>query len=228
MLHRVLETDFVGLEADASVRIGPWGPVFQIALDAAAQVAELAADLVMAPGEKFDLQQMVSLGAFQIAVAKTGEFGTRTGGWGTIGRVSGRRDYVGLVLLLVADHIVFEQSLGGLGLGAAERPIGFVDAAVAEHRGEPLEGLARLGEDADAAHRTVETVRDAEVDFPRLGVTLRDEGLVAVCKALVACLVTLGDFAHALVDDEKMVVFIENAPLEVGIFCLCQCPVFHI
>ena len=43
------ETDFVGVQADASVGVGTGCPVFQVTLDDTPGVAELAADLVMAP-----------------------------------------------------------------------------------------------------------------------------------------------------------------------------------
>lgn len=190
-------------------------------------MAELAADLVMPPGEQLDFHEVIPVCAFPAAVAQAGELGPGTG-WGGIGRVSGRRDYVGFVLLFVADYVVFEQSFGGLGLRAAERPVELVDASLAQHLREPFERLARLGEHADAAHGTVEAVRDAEIDLSGLGVALRDERLVAVREALVAGPVALGDFSRALVHDEKMVVFVQDARAQVCEFCLCQCPVFHI
>ena len=44
------KADFVGLEADAAIRIGAGRSVFEVSLDRAADMGELTADLVVPPG----------------------------------------------------------------------------------------------------------------------------------------------------------------------------------
>ena len=51
------------------------------------------------------------------------------------------RCYVGLVLLFVADQPVFEGRLFRIRGVAAQGPVGFMNAAVAEKGGEPLQRL---------------------------------------------------------------------------------------
>ena len=46
------EADGPGVEGDATVRVGAWRSVLEVALDGAADVGQLAADLVVAACEK--------------------------------------------------------------------------------------------------------------------------------------------------------------------------------
>ena len=62
MLDRMLETDFMRMQVDSAVRIGTGSAVFEVALDGAAYVAKLTADLVMAPRKQLYLNEMVSFG----------------------------------------------------------------------------------------------------------------------------------------------------------------------
>ncbi len=61
--HWMDEPYLVCVKAYSAVRIGAWRAVFQVALDAAAEMAELAADLVVASGKQLDFDEMVALGA---------------------------------------------------------------------------------------------------------------------------------------------------------------------
>ena len=69
------KSDAVRLKAYSSVRIGTRCPVFEIPLDGASHVGELAAYLVMAAGEQFDLQEMITLRVGYVPVAQLREFG---------------------------------------------------------------------------------------------------------------------------------------------------------
>jgi len=152
-----------------------------------------------------------------MAVAKAGEFGRSA--------LAGR--HVGFVLLLVADEPVLEDRLLLRGSSAAQGPVGFVDIAVPEHGAEPFEGLARLGEKDDAADRTVDPVGDAEKDLAGLRVPLRDEGLERLGEGLVTGFVALGDLPDPFVENEQVVVLIQDAGRDVGIFRLAELSVNH-
>ncbi len=94
------ESDAVSLQADASVGIGTGCAVFQVSLDGAAYVGELAAYLVMPSGEEFHFQKMVAVGVANVTVAQFGEL--RFG--------PGLACDETLVQFLVALHPVFQQT----------------------------------------------------------------------------------------------------------------------
>ncbi len=206
MLDRVLETYLVGVEADAGVGVGAGSAVFEVPFDGTSYATQLAANLVVAARKQFYLNEMIIVSTAEPAVIQPGQFGPRT-----------LRGYVRLVLGLVLDEPVLQMPFRRLGLGAAKRPVGFVDAAFAQQRPEPAEGLAGLGEDADSADRPVEPVRNSQEDLPWLGVALRYEGLVGVREAFVTGLVALDYLSAALADCQQMVVFIKYAGRKVRI-----------
>ena len=86
--------------------------------------------------------------------------------------------------------------------------VDLVDLAVPEHGAEPLQGLGCLGEEADAAHRTVQAMGDAHEDLPGLSVSCRDVSFEGFGDGLVAGLVPLDDFSGSFVEDQQMVVFL--------------------
>ena len=68
-----------GMEGDAAVRVRARRTVFEVALDRAAEVGELAADLVVASGEKFHLNEPVAVGLADLPIIKLGKLGILTG-----------------------------------------------------------------------------------------------------------------------------------------------------
>ncbi len=158
---------------------------------------QLATDLVVPSCQQFHLYKVVAVGALQIAVVEPCQFGI----------LAALTDYVGFILLLVADHPLLEAARVLLRPVAAQCPVGFVNLPLAKHRRQPLQGLRSLGEDADSADRSVEPVGDAQENLARLGIPGCDESLVGLCQGFVAALVTLSYLAHLLIDDQKVVVF---------------------
>ena len=93
-----------------------------------------------------------------------------------------------------------------------------MDLAFPEHGIQPLQGLGRFREQADAAHGAVQAVRDAHEHLAGLGVTLGDEGLERLAHRLVACLVPLDNLTCPFRENEQVVVFKENPGREVPEF----------
>ena len=190
----------MGLEADAAVRIGAGRAVFQVALDGAADMGELATDLVMPAGQEPDGEQVVTFRASEIAVFETCEL-----------CFSGRLPHdVGFVLRLVAGHPVLEEGLRFLRLPAAEGKVGLVDRARTEEFRQALERLACLCKEADAADGTVQAVGDAHEDFSGFPVALRDKSFQRLRQAFIPGLVSLHDFSRPFVQCQDVVVLIED------------------
>ncbi len=119
------------MQVYAAVRVGPGGSIFEVALDWAAHGGELAADLVVTPGEEVDFQQVVALGVSYMPIAKARDFGTL-------------RTFLAdeaFVETFVTDHPVLKFSFAGVGSLTAECPIGFVYVAFAEHLRESFKGF---------------------------------------------------------------------------------------
>ena len=66
--------DAVRLEADAAVGIRTRRAVLEVALDRAAHVGELAADLVVPAGQQFHFDEMIAVRVGKVPVAEAGEF----------------------------------------------------------------------------------------------------------------------------------------------------------
>ena len=207
-----------GVQADASVGIGPRRPVFQVSLDRAADVRELAADLVVAAGEQHDLHEAIPFGAADEPVTEPCQFG--------VPAFPGGADET-LVDAFVAPHPVFEQSFRFARLRADQGPVGLSDGALAEQGGHPLQGLGGLGQHDDAADRPVQPVGEAHEHLPGLAVPFGDERLAGVGQALVPGLVALHDLARLLVQDKQVVVFVEDPCGEVRRFFGGESSVFH-
>ena len=54
-----------GVQADASVRIGSWRTIFQVAANGETDCGKLTADLVVATGVKVDFYEARSFAVFQ-------------------------------------------------------------------------------------------------------------------------------------------------------------------
>ena len=54
-----------GVQADASVRIGSWRTIFQVAANGEADRGKLTADLVVATGVKVDFDEARAFAVFQ-------------------------------------------------------------------------------------------------------------------------------------------------------------------
>ena len=121
LLYRVDEPYVPGVKADTPVRIGTRRTVLEVTLDWAADMAELAAYLMMTSCKQFDLEEVIAVRIGNVPVAQARELAFSASG------------YKGFVLLLVAVHPVLQQSLFLSRSLAAECVIGFVHISVAEH-----------------------------------------------------------------------------------------------
>ena len=200
-----------GQERDAAVRVGAAGAVFEVSLDGAAHVRELAADLVVPARKELDLKQEIAVCGLREAVMQPGFLA-----------VFG---HVGLVLGFVAGEIVRE---GVFVLGrtrGGERPVGLVDVAAAEHPVQALQGLGGLGKEAHPAHGAVQAVGDAQEHLAGLGVPLGYEGLEGLAQGFVSGLVSLYNLSGAFIEDHEVVILVEDTALKVLIFGFAQVPV---
>lgn len=57
------------MQRDSAVRVGAASAIFEVPFDGATYGGELAADLMMASGQQFDLYQPIAFGLFQGFVA---------------------------------------------------------------------------------------------------------------------------------------------------------------
>ena len=194
------------VKTDAAARIGTRRPVFEISLDDASDAGELAPDLVVSSRHQLDFEQMIA-----VCVGEEGV--TEPGGLGAGCSFFYDKGFVGL---FVAGEPVFE---GGLRLGrgsAAECPVSLVDIPFPEHGAEPFQSLGGLGKEADAAHGPVQPVRDAYEDLPGFAVPGRNKSFEGFGKGFIPGLVTLDDLAGPLVEHQQVIVFVEDACLDVS------------
>ena len=66
-----------GVKANAAVRIGTGRPVFEVTFDRAAQMAQLAAYLMVTAGEQLHFQKMVLVSASDVLVIQLCQFRVR-------------------------------------------------------------------------------------------------------------------------------------------------------
>ena len=66
------ELDNARVQGNAAVRIGTGGSIFQIAFDDAAQIGQLAADLVVSAGQQVDFDEEVPLGRVNQPIGESG------------------------------------------------------------------------------------------------------------------------------------------------------------
>ena len=70
LADRVDERDLVGMEANATIWIGTWKSVFQIALDVHTAGGKLASDLMVSSGKKLDVKKTVLLRLTNLLIGK--------------------------------------------------------------------------------------------------------------------------------------------------------------
>ena len=115
----------------------------------------------------------------------------------------------GFVEFLVAEEPVFQMAFRLRGKVFDYGMVDFATVALLEDFVHAREGLAGLGEEDDAADRTVEPMDDAAEDIAGLLVADLEEGFDLVGQAWVAGLVGLDYLPGELVEREKMVVFVD-------------------
>ena len=211
------ETDVVCVKAYSSIRIGSWGSIFEISLDRAAQMAQLAAYLVVTPSKQLDLQKVVAVSAAYESIVEFCE----------LCALASLGNNIGLVLFFISGKPVFQMSFVCCRPLAAESAIGLVDIRAAEHCAQPFHSLGGLCKDAYSAYRAVESVRYTHIYLSRFIVALGNIGLESLREAFISGLVPLHDFTDLLVDDEKVVVFKKNPGLKVPDLSICKCSVFQ-
>ena len=196
----------VGMQADAAVRVGTWCTVFEVALDGAAHVGQLAAYLVVPACEQLHFEQGVAFGTLHETVAQPGQ----------LGALGALAHYVALILLFVARQPVFQQALLVPRFAAAQGQVDLVHGAFPEHGCHALQGLGCLGKDHYSAHRTVESVGNAQEHIAGLAVALLDEGLEILGEGSVAGTVALDYLSRLFIENQKVIVFVENTGCYVG------------
>lgn len=199
-LDGMYEADLARMEADAAIPVGTRGSVFQVTFDDASHSCQLTSDLVVSAGQQLDFQQMISVGMAEELVDELCQFGIFPG--------TGILADEALVHLLIADEVVIQFCFWNFRSFADQCVIGLVDFAFSEEGSHPFQGLGGLGKNNDAADRAVKAVRYTQIYFSWLVVPLGDESLVGIRDGRISGLVSLGDLAYFLVDDQQMVVFI--------------------
>lgn len=69
------ECDAAGMQTDASVWIRARRAILEVAFDRAAEIGQLAADLMVAAGEKFDFHKPISVSPADLLIIEFCKFG---------------------------------------------------------------------------------------------------------------------------------------------------------
>ena len=186
------------MEGYATVGIGAWGTIFQVAADGAAHFGQLAAYLVVTTGVQVDLQQPVAVAVADDAIVEYGLLGA--GHFAVVGS--------GGVVLGIAGEPVGECALGLRRLVGHDGPIGLVHLSGAEHLSEARQGLAGAGEQDESADGAVEPMYHSKEHIPGLVVAFLDVGLHLFGEGHVAGLVALYDFPCPFVNDDDVIVLV--------------------
>ena len=189
-----------GVQANASILIGTIETIFQIPLDRTSHLRQLTADLMVPPRLQIDLQQIIIIRMGDQFITQDSFLGIRP-----LGIVS-----VTLILLRVAD-----QAIDALCLLVGATAVFFLNFCVSnltdtKHLVQARKGLARLGENHDPAHRTIQTVRDTDKDIPGLAILLLQPYLQHLRERLIARLVALHDLTAGLIYRYNMIILVNN------------------
>lgn len=156
------EFDMVSEQGYAAIGIASARTVFEVALDGMADRRQLATDLMLASRKKIDFKKSVAVAFGDRFVFQDGFLGIGSSGF----------RHEGLVDSAVAHEKVLERVFLFFGMAFNERPVCFVDIALAEHVVEAGEGLGSLCEDHESADRAVDTVDHTAEHVSRLIVFL--------------------------------------------------------
>ena len=188
------------VQANASILIGTIETIFQIPLDRTSHLRQLTADLMVPPRLQIDLQQIIIIRMGDQFITQDGFLGIRP-----LGIVS-----VTLILLLVPHQPIHQLTLILRGTVLDDRPIRLAHLTDTKHLVQAREGLARLGENHDPAHRTIQTVRDTDKDIPGLAILLLQPYLQHLRERLIARLVALHDLTAGLIYRYNMIILVNN------------------
>ena len=141
----------MGMERDGAVGVAALGTIFEVALDGASDVGQLAANLMVTPGVKVDVEEVITArGDRYLAVFEACQLGIGSCG----------AEDIALVALLILDEPVLE-SAGRLGRSVLDhRPIVLLELTGTHFLHHAAQGLGGLGQQDDTRHRTVKTVDD--------------------------------------------------------------------
>ena len=120
---------------------------------------------------------------------------------------------VTLILLLVPHQPIHQLTLILRGTVLDDRPIRLAHLTDTKHLVQAREGLARLGENHDPAHRTIQTVRDTDKDVTGLAILLLQPCLQHLRERLIARLVALHDLTAGLIYRYNMINLGNNLPM---------------
>ena len=199
MSDRMFERDEAGVEGDGAVVVAARSAIFEVALDGASDVGQLAANLMMTACMEVDIEEVVATvgdGNFSV-------FEARQLGVGSCGA-----EDIAFISFLILDKPVLEGT-DRLRRGVLhDCPVVFLELAGAHLLHHAAESLGGFSEEDNTRDRTVETVDDATIDLARFMVAFLDELLHEISQTGVASLVTLCNLAREFVDSQQVVVLV--------------------
>ena len=176
----------MGMQRDGAIGVGARSPIFQIALDGATEVGELATDLMVTARMEVDFQQIVApRRACDGAVVEDGGL--------SVGRARG--DDERLVEFFVAGERIFQMAVKRRRLVVGDGPIGFLKLVVFDHVVHAAKRLGGLCEKHHTRYGAIQTVDDATEDVARFGIAEFEEVLDFVGEAGVTRFVALDNLS---------------------------------
>ena len=200
LFDRVYKLNATGVKVNGGVVIGSAGAVFDVTFDGAFQTAQRRADLMMPPGFGFYFYERIMIRTTDYAVCEFALLST----WSIL--IVGEAFVDAFVFLQIVDDV----SIGLLGSGADDCPIGFLNVAQPKKIGQTGQGFGCARVQNDAAHRTVESVDCTDEGISRLVVFLLDVFAYHLAQGDVTAGVALYNVRGSLVDSNQMIVFIQH------------------
>ena len=195
----MFEGDEACVEGDGAVVVAARGTVLEVALDRAADVGELAANLVMTAGVEVDVEEVIAtLGNSDFAVLKARQLGIR----------ACHGEDITFVAFLVLDEPVFEGTCR-LGRSVLDHsPVVLFELAGTHLLHHAAEGFGGLSQQDNTRDGTIKAVDNTTIDLSRLMVAFFNKSLHKVGKTRVAGLVALGNLPGEFVDGQQVVVLV--------------------
>ena len=196
----MFKLQLVGMERDAAIGIAACSTVFQVTLDGASYLAQLATYLMMSARVEFYLQQPVTVRGGYDLIVKNGLLAARH-----LTLVC-----TGLVSLLIAGQPVGQRTLHLRRTCRHNGPICLADSTRTEHLTQTAQRLAGTGKEYKSADGSVQPMYYTQEDVARLMVTLGDVLFYRFREWGVSSLVALDYFPTSLGNDNHMVIFVDD------------------
>ncbi len=199
MRDGVFQFQVPGVQADAAVGIAAGSAVFQVALDGAAYLGQLASDLVVPACMQLYLQEVITIAGSNKLVVQYRFLGI------------GHLVVIGLggIRLLVAGEPVRQGAALLRRLVGYDGPVGFPYLLMSgKEFVQAGQGLAGLGKEYYAGYGSVQAMYNAQENISRLVVLLLQPGLDNIREGSIAGLVSLYDLPALFVYDYYMIIFV--------------------